>query len=46
MNSETSEYFDMIDNDYFELNIYLVNETKKYYRDPDIKFIHCPENLE
>lgn len=46
-NSLTDEQVDLIDNDYFELSAYRVNETTKkaHFRDPQIQFVHCPENL-
>ena len=44
--TDSGEQIDLIDNDYFELIAYRANETKKYWRDPDIQFVHCPPNLE
>ena len=35
-NTATKNKIDLLDNDYFELNIYRVNETNKYWRDPAI----------
>lgn len=43
----TGKQIDLIDNDYFEISAFRVNETTKkaQFRDPAIQFVHCPEHL-
>ena len=41
-NTLTGKDIDLLDNDYFEVNVYSVNETSnKFWRDPAIQAVKC-----